>query len=58
MSLIRQNVNEDPRFLAITAKFNSHCHECKEELFEGDNVIFDTKYKKAYCLECGKEQSE
>jgi ribosomal protein S27E len=54
MSLIRQNLN-DERFLTIEAKFNSKCHECEEDLYEGDNIIFDTKYKKAYCLKCGKE---
>lgn len=55
MSFIKQNLNDDPRYVKSRAKFDSHCHECEGDIEQGDEYVFDTKYKKAYCMACGEE---
>lgn len=46
--------DEDAPF-KMKAKRDGHCAECEAELFEGDQIYWDPKNYKAYCLACGEE---
>ena len=56
MALIKQTLNdEDHRYIWKTAKYESDCAECTCVILQGDKMLYDTKYKKAYCDTCGVE---
>lgn len=42
----------------ITAQFNSHCSGCGEQLLAGDQIMYDTEARVAYCTECGEYEEE
>lgn len=39
----------------MRAKRDGKCAECGEDLFEGDDIVWDPKERKAYCTTCGEE---
>lgn len=43
----------------MNAKYNSNCAECKEEIQEGDRIVYEQAEKgglsRAYCKECGTD---
>jgi hypothetical protein len=39
----------------MIAKRDGECAECEQELVEGDEIIWDPKEYKAYCIPCGEE---
>lgn len=45
---------ENQRYVRMEAKFDSHCEECEEDILEGDQMVYDTLERKAYCAECGE----
>lgn len=46
--------DEDAPF-KMRAKRDGECAECETELLEGEQIVWDPKEFKAYCLECGEE---
>lgn len=39
----------------MRAKRDGECAECETELFEGEEIVWDPREFKAYCLPCGEE---
>lgn len=39
----------------MTSKRGGECAECETELSEGDQIVWDPKEFKAYCLTCGED---
>lgn len=54
MVLIQQNLNDD-RFVKMQARYDGHCTECETDILQGDDIVWDTKERKAYCDACGEE---
>jgi hypothetical protein len=54
MALIKEDINDD-RYVAMKAKFDSKCRECRADIYKGDDILYDTKEKKVYCVECGRD---
>ena len=46
--------DRDDKAFWMTAKRDGKCHECKEDIFEGDRIVFEPPYN-AYCSNCGEE---
>lgn len=43
------------RFFRVLAKYAGRCWECHAPIEEGDYIVYDSKEKKTYCEECGKD---
>lgn len=43
------------RFFRVLAKYSGSCWECRDPIEVGDAVVYDSKEKKTYCEECGKD---
>jgi NAD-dependent SIR2 family protein deacetylase len=55
MTMHRTDIN-DERYIKMRSKLEkSRCYECSETIYESDPIVWDTKERKAYCEECGKE---
>jgi len=46
------------RFFEIVARYAGRCWECNDPIYEGDSVVYDSKEKKIYCEDCGKDLTE
>lgn len=46
--------NNDNEFW-MNARYDGKCHECEEEIFEGDRIVFNRVTRKIYCKTCGVE---
>lgn len=47
---------DDVRYVKIENRYpNSHCFECEQDILEGESCIYDTRAKKVYCSECGRD---
>lgn len=53
MALIPHRDSDEP--FEMTATRDGECAECETEIFEGDQMIWDPKEHKAYCLSCGED---
>lgn len=39
----------------MKAKKNGECVECETPIYIGDDIVWDPKEFKVYCIECGQE---
>lgn len=46
------------RFVLCEAKFTGKCKECSTRINEGENIVYDTQERKAYCVDCGNDLLE
>jgi hypothetical protein len=46
------------RFFSVLAKYKGRCWECNDDILEGDSIVYDSKEKKTYCKDCGKDLTE
>lgn len=51
MSLHRHE--EEDRPFIMKAKRDGQCTECDTDIFEGEEMVWDPKEFKAYCMDCG-----
>ena len=55
MTLLKDDLSSDPRYIRMKAKRDGKCAECGDFLEEGTTIIWDTQEYKAYCEPCGEE---
>ena len=42
-------------YIWIKARYAGSCKECETEIKEGEKVLYEPEFKRAYCRACGIE---
>jgi len=53
MSLLPHDEQDQGAPHTMVSKRNGVCSECEQDINEGDQIVWDPKEYKAYCMDCG-----
>lgn len=41
--------------MAIIARYNGKCAECKALLYEGDRIVYNSETREVFCKDCAND---
>jgi len=41
--------------VVIVALYNGKCAECKDSLYEGDRIVYNSATREVYCMDCAND---